>query len=124
MLVPRCDADGNDIAGVRTPDVSVPVATYTGWNYRAAGSTQALYSIVGSYSAFARTAAERGEDARPSLAERYASRYDYIARVAVAAQRLVAARMLLAEDLERYLARAIDSSHDIIPDCREGPARE
>ncbi|MCC6533591.1 MAG: hypothetical protein IT531_13655 [Burkholderiales bacterium] len=109
VLVPRADADGNDIAGVRTPQLEAPLATYTGWNYRAAGSTQALYSIVGSYLPFATNATERANsgDPRPSLAERYRSRYDYIARVAIAAHTLVQARLLLAEDLDRYVARAI-----------------
>ena len=112
VLVPRADADGNDSAGVRTPDVSVPVATYTGWNYRAAGSTQALYSIVGSYLPFARDAAERESagDPRASIAERYRSQADYVARVVVAAQRLLRTRLLLQEDLERYVARAIGRS--------------
>src|SRR5688572_32309091 len=32
MLVPQVDADGNELAGIRMPELSVPVATYTGWN--------------------------------------------------------------------------------------------
>jgi len=106
------NAQGEDVvAGVRTPDIEVPLATHTGWNYRAAGSTQALYGIIGSHLPFARTVAERGSDPRPALAERYRSRADYVARVAVVAQRLVEARLLLAEDLERYVARAIAMPH-------------
>lgn len=109
VLIPQADADGNDLAGVRTPHVEAPLATHTGWNYRAQGSTAALYSIVGSHLPFAATAAERAMtgDARPSIAERYRCRYDYIARIAVAAQRLVDARLLLPEDVDRYIARAI-----------------
>jgi hypothetical protein len=109
VLVPRADDDGNDVAGVRTPHVSVPLATYTGWNYRAAGSTTALYSIVGSYLALAATREERLHtgDPRPSIAERYRSRFDYLARIALAAQRLVDERLLLAEDLDRYVERAL-----------------
>jgi hypothetical protein len=34
-LVPKTDTDGNDIAGVRLPDVAAPIATYTGWALRA-----------------------------------------------------------------------------------------
>ena len=37
VLVPKTDADGNDVAGLRLPDVSVPTATYTGWALRADG---------------------------------------------------------------------------------------
>jgi len=32
--VSAVDADGNEIAGVRLPDVSVPVGTHAGWNPR------------------------------------------------------------------------------------------
>jgi hypothetical protein len=109
VLIPQCDADGNDCAGVRSPHVEVPLATHTGWNYRGAGSTEALYSIVGSHMPFAATRAEREQaaDPRPALDERYRSRFDYLARIAVAAQRLAEDRLLLAEDIDRYVARAL-----------------
>jgi hypothetical protein len=32
ILVPQVDADGNGVAGVRMPELAVPLATYTGWN--------------------------------------------------------------------------------------------
>src|SRR5438034_3391154 len=32
VLVPQVDADGNDIPGIRMPEITVPLATYTGWN--------------------------------------------------------------------------------------------
>ena len=35
IFVPETDADGNDLAGVRVPEVAVPLATYAGWNLRA-----------------------------------------------------------------------------------------
>ncbi len=34
VLVPQVDADGNELAGIHLPEVSVPLATYTGWNLR------------------------------------------------------------------------------------------
>jgi hypothetical protein len=113
VLIPQVDADGNDVAGVRTPHIAAPLATHTGWNYRTAGSTQALYSIVGSYLPFAATRAGEVEtgDARPSIAERYRSRADYVARIAIAADALLQSGLLLDEDLERYVARAI-TGHD------------
>ena len=37
FLVPAVDADGNERAGIRTPEIAVPVATYTGWNFREPG---------------------------------------------------------------------------------------
>ena len=33
LLVPAVDEDGNERAGIRLPDVAVPLATYTGWNF-------------------------------------------------------------------------------------------
>ena len=35
FLVPRVDADGNEVAGIRVPELAVPLATTTGWNFRA-----------------------------------------------------------------------------------------
>jgi hypothetical protein len=110
VLIPQVDGDGNDIAGVRAPHLQVPLGTHTGWNYRSAGSTRARYSIVGSFLPFAVTHAERegAKDPRPSIGERYRSRADYVARIAVAAHALSAERLLLAEDVERYVARAME----------------
>src|SRR5215510_11832379 len=34
LLVPQVDRDGNELSGVRLPNVAVPLATYTGWNFR------------------------------------------------------------------------------------------
>jgi Alpha/beta hydrolase domain len=31
-LVPKTDQDGIDIAGIKLPDIAVPIGTYTGWN--------------------------------------------------------------------------------------------
>ena len=115
VLVPRTDADGNEFAGIRTPHVEVPLATHTGWNFRAPGSSErALKGTVGSYLPLARTAAERSAsgDARPSVAERYRDTADYAGKIEAAARRLVEARLLLAEDLERYVAAAAGLSLD------------
>jgi hypothetical protein len=35
--VPQVDADGNDLGGVRYPDMRAPIATYIGWALRKAG---------------------------------------------------------------------------------------
>jgi hypothetical protein len=90
--------------------VAVPLATFTGWNLRPEGQApNALASIIGSYFPLARTAAQRHSagDPRPALAERYRSRFDYIAQIARAADALVEARLLLAEDADRYVERAV-----------------
>lgn len=108
-LVPQVDADGNDTGGIRVPDIAVPVATNTGWNFRSpsvGGSTE-IYSLLGSYIPFAMTKVEREarNDPRPSIAERYQGRDDYLAKLRAAAQALVAQRYLLAEDVENVVER-------------------
>jgi hypothetical protein len=108
-LVSQVDADGNELAGVRLPDIAVPRATYTGWNlYKAPYPEGELCDRDGSYAPFANTAAERARtsDPRPSLAERYGDPAHYVQRVRDAADALVADRLLLAEDAARLVARA------------------
>ena len=75
VSVPAVDADGNARAGIRLPDIAVPLATHAGWNYRDAstGAPDRLAGEIGSYIPFARTKAdrERTGDPRPSIEERY-----------------------------------------------------
>ncbi len=112
ILVPTVDSDGNEIAGLMMPEVSVPLATYTGWNNfeKSAGPEDVLSSMQGSYVPFARTATERQRagDPRPSIAERYASREEYLGRVSEAALALADEGYLLAEDIVPILSRASD----------------
>jgi hypothetical protein len=105
-LVPAVDADGNDRAGVKLPDIAVPVGTYTGWNsYAAPFPVGEECDRDGSFMAFGVRA--RGEgDQRRSLVERYGSEARYVALVKVAANGLVKERLLLEEDAARYVARA------------------
>jgi hypothetical protein len=109
-LVPAVDADGNDRAGLRLPEIEVPLASQTGWNWRhpRTGAPEALAGVVGSYLPFARTKAARqaSSDPRPSIEERYRDRDQYLGRVAGAALRLVRERYLLAEDVPFLLERA------------------
>jgi hypothetical protein len=107
--VTQVDADGNEIAGIRLPDISVPLATYTGWNiYRAPFPEGELCDRDGSYKPFAATRAEResANDPRRSLAERYGDHAAYVKQVEDAAAKLVASRVLLNEDAARLIARA------------------
>jgi hypothetical protein len=109
-LVPAVDADGNDRAGIRLPEVAVPLATQTGWNWRhpSAGAPEALAAYRGSYLPFGWTRAEREAkgDPRPSVEERYRGREDYLGRVAMAAVALARERFLLPQDLTFVLERA------------------
>jgi hypothetical protein len=112
LLVPQVDADGNELAGIRLPDVAVPLATYTGWNFRstASGATTDLVSLLGSQIAFAATRAirETAHDPRRAIAERYASREAYVDRVRDAADALVAKGYLLIDDVPPIVQRAAD----------------
>lgn len=105
-LVPKTDADGNDIAGVRMVDVTVPVGTYTGWALRA-GSEDGCDG-AGQFIPFAKTKAEReaNNDPRPSLEERYASHEDYVTKIKAAAEGLRAQRLMLDADVAAVVARA------------------
>jgi hypothetical protein len=107
VLVPKVDADGNDVAGVRSVAVQVPLATYTGWNQRRAGYMEDEFcNLQGSYWPFAKTAKERGSDPRLSLQERYGNHAGYVAKVEEAARRLVRERFLLPEDAARLVEEA------------------
>jgi hypothetical protein len=114
-LVPAVDQDGNELAGVRLPFISVPLATYTGWNLRhpdIGGTGQIMATggasggtLKGSIIPFPETREEReaSGDPRLSIAERYASREDYLERVRGATQVLIDEGYLLAEDLNEVL---------------------
>jgi hypothetical protein len=109
ILFPRLDADGHAIAGIRLPVIEAPRATYTGWNPRAAGFGEgALCTNQGGVVPLAATRAERmaAGDPRPSLEERYPDAAAYVAAVRTAAERLVAERLLLAEDAQAVVAAA------------------
>jgi hypothetical protein len=109
-FVSAVDGDGNDRAGVRPPELRVPLATFTGWNPRHPdqGAPGDLMAMMGSTLPFPRTAVERARtgDPRLSIEERYAGREDYLARVRREAEIMVGSRHLLAEDLDAVVARA------------------
>jgi alpha/beta hydrolase family protein len=109
VLVPQTDADGNDLGGVRLPELQAPLATYTGWNLRdpSIGAADLRLSFLGSFIPIARTAAEREKsgDPRLSVAERYSSREQYMGKFGEAAMKLIKDRFLLREDLATVLER-------------------
>jgi len=102
VLVPQVDADGNERDGVRLPEITVPLATIAGWNLRdpSIGAPDQRVSFEDSYILFPKTAAEREKagDPRNSIAERYSSREDYMARYTQAVDDLVKQRWILPED--------------------------
>jgi len=109
LMLPQVDADGNELAGVRMPEIAVPLATYTGWNFRdaAIGAPEEMADMIGSWFPLARTKTERERigDPRPSVAARYKDKNDYLARVRAEANRLVGERLLLASDVDGIVER-------------------
>jgi hypothetical protein len=95
MQVPKLDADGNALGGVRLPDLVAPLGTHGGQN-----SPETRCSLMGSYIPFAKDAAQRAEnnDVRLSVAERYKNRDDYVNRIRGAALNLLESGFLLRDD--------------------------
>jgi len=109
LLVPAVNSDGNDLGGLRNVNVQVPLGTYTGWNPRKAGFSEGdSCDLTGGYIPFFRTQAQRiaAGDPRPSLAERYPTHADYVAKVTAAANSLVAQRVLLPQDAALMIQQA------------------
>jgi hypothetical protein len=110
VLVPQVNADGNERDGVRLPEIIVPLATYASWNLRdpSIGAPEQRVSFEASYLPFPKTAADRQKtaDPRKSIAERYTSREDYLARCGQVLDELVKQRRILAEDRAALLQRA------------------
>jgi hypothetical protein len=132
-FIPKTDPDGNDIAGVRLPDVTVPLATYTGWALRSGPQANDGCESSGQYIPFARTEADRAAagDPRPSIEARYPSFAAYLSGVRRAIDELVKDRLMLCEDAPaeqaRLISRGLDAgvpapkgklpSQDTVPQC-------
>ncbi len=112
VLVPKVDAVGNDAAGIRAPEVGAPTSTRTGWNTRRPEFTDGdLCDLNGMYIPLQRTKADRlaAGDPRPSLEELYGNHAGYVTAVASVAHDLQAARLMLQEDVDTYIAEAMAS---------------
>jgi hypothetical protein len=110
VFVPATDADGNDVAGIRLPEIAVPLATYSGWNVRDADHAgDDMCNVSGQRIELPATEADRrtAGDPRRSIEERYPTRAHYVARVALASVELADERLLLPEDVRRYVIGAI-----------------
>ena len=113
VLAGRVDSDGNMVAGIRHPNLSVPIGTYTGWNLRREGFAEgAQCAGAGSFFPFASDVGEREEsgDPRLSIEERYPTHEVYVRAVAQAAEVLVQERLLLEQDARVIVERAEGSA--------------
>ena len=108
-FIPKTDSDGNDIAGIRLADLTVPLATFTGWALRSGVWADDGCESTGQYIPFAQTLEERiaSGDLRPSVEERYQSLSHYVREVTHALNRMVRQRLLLCEDFDSELERLI-----------------
>jgi hypothetical protein len=112
LLVPKVNADGNEIAGVPSVLYQVPLGTYLGWNVIPAGFFKGqICAFTGGFIPFATTKQERlaTNDPRPSLEERYGTQQTYVTAVRSAADKAVQARFLLPEDADRLVRQAAAS---------------
>jgi hypothetical protein len=114
VYVMKVDKDGNGVDGVRLPDITVPAATYTGWNRfkPGYGGDDRLCTASGSFIPFKKTKAERltSGDPRLSLEERYSNHDFYVKKVEQAAKKLVRERFLLKEDAQKIIDTATKSA--------------
>ena len=110
QLMPRIDADGNELDGIRSPLITAPLGTYVGWNVTAVRFRERplLRQYRRLYSLCRHQSAERlaKGDPRPSLEERYPSHAAYVAKVKAQADALVAERYMLPADAARIVAEA------------------
>jgi Alpha/beta hydrolase domain len=113
MLAPQVDADGNDIDGVHSLSLMVPLGTYTGWNTRKAGFGEGdACDLTGSFIPFPKTAATAGGDPRKPVASRYPTTAAYDNAVQAAANTLVSQGFLLPSDAANAVAQVQTQAHN------------
>jgi hypothetical protein len=97
-LVSALDEDGNEVAGVRLPHVSVPLDVSSGWNPEQPrdGVPVEVWNLVGG----------RMDLPAAEIRQRYGDGARFLAQVRAAAQALAAARHLLAADVDAVVADA------------------
>ena len=109
-LVPQVDADGNDLGGIRLPEITAPLATYTGWNLRdpSIGAPNERTAFLGSFVPLPRDAGEAaaGHDPRHPITSRYKSYEDFREQFQKTLDGLVHERYILAEDSGKLLDRS------------------
>jgi hypothetical protein len=116
-FVPKTDADGNDLAGLRLPEVQVPLATYTGWALRAAPQDGDGCEGSGQYIPLPKTKADRlaSGDPRLSIEERYADIETYSSLMRNAINKLEQAGYLLPFDAKAMLNRNLSNASKSLP---------
>jgi len=109
LLVPVVDSDGNELGGWRGAMSSVPLGTYTAWNWRSPenASFGFISGLTGAFIPFARTRAERlaAQDPRLSIEERYGNREGFMSAAKASIDNAIARRFLLPMQRESTIER-------------------
>jgi hypothetical protein len=100
LYVPQLDKDGNELGGIKMPEVAVPLAMYTGWNYRAGPNVPKLYLNDMTGSTILKPAAE--------IKQKFPTRQSYEAETQKVTDQLVQQRLLLPRDATRVTKRSGD----------------
>lgn len=101
-LVPQVDDFGNELAGVKLPDIAAPRGAHLGWNlYSLAGLRTVMCDLHGGFLPF-------GD---PQLRALYPEDADYRASIRRSAQALQDARFLLPEDAAVFIEQSLSVLH-------------
>lgn len=117
VRLPQVDVDGNELDGVRMPEVAVPLGTYTGWNFRRpdTGFPTELVDFTGMFLPFAvNPAARPAGDPRRAISERYRNKDEYLDLYARHAADMAEGGYLLPDDLAAVQKRGETLWHDIV----------
>lgn len=98
ILVAQVDADGNEVGGVKLPELMVPLGSYSGWNLRTAaiGNPERMTAFTGSFFPFSQA----------EIRKRYQDKQHYLERFRQACADAAAKRVVLAGDTEKMTANA------------------
>lgn len=108
-LVPRVDSLGNEIAGIRFPEIAVPLATYTGWSLRNPSFSNTLRRNAGRSYPLAIFEEEKlnSNDQRAHIHELYPTKQDYLEKLSNHLNELKSKRILLNEDYNRLFLEGV-----------------
>lgn len=113
VFVSRVDTIGNELGGIRSIEIMVPLATYYPWQLRRgmAAANDRLVSFRGTFIPLPKTEAERraAGDSRPSIESLYGDSANFARRVDTAISSLISQRFLLAEDATVARGRMLDT---------------
>ena len=109
LLVPAVDSDGNELGGWRGAMSSVPLGTFTAWDWKSQELAPFgfISGLNGAFIPFARTRAERlaANDPRLSIEERYGNRDGFMKAATASIDDAIAKRFLLSIQREYIIAK-------------------